>query len=106
MEIIILFLAPLVQLILSALRVTGKIRMHLGGIAALAILLGFIMSFQSMGMVSKNLAASNFRCGMPAVATLFFGFFMTIVAGFLTWGVFYLLLRLKQRNATVQERLS
>jgi len=78
----LLFAAPVLQIILSVLRLARKISLPLYAIFWLALVVGFICSFMAMNIVLDAMSrAAHGRgiCGMPAMGVLFAGLFITFV---------------------------
>lgn len=99
MGLLILLLAPVLQISLSALRITGKLKLKLGIVAALCFALGIVMCFASMEMVSDQLAQQGYRCGMPALGAFILGLIITVVTVPVIWLICYLKCRLKNKQA-------
>lgn len=80
--ILLLFAAPVIQIVLSVLRLTGKMPLPLMLIFAIAFFIGIAASFIAMGIVLDEIPASSGhgKCGMPGMAALFGGLFITFVS--------------------------
>ncbi|MBD1363906.1 hypothetical protein IDJ77_08810 [Mucilaginibacter sp. ZT4R22] len=84
MELLLLFAAPVLQIILSLFRLTGKIRIPLVVIFVLSLFSGIVCSFICMNIVLNELTATSPDrgvCGMPALGALVVGIFITVVSG-------------------------
>ena len=82
MEFILLFTAPVLQIILSIFKLAGKIKSPLSIIFFIALFTGVACSFLSMKIVIDQmtaLAPDKYICGMPAMALLLGGLFITFV---------------------------
>ncbi|RFZ95338.1 hypothetical protein D0C36_07355 [Mucilaginibacter conchicola] len=90
MSLLILFLAPVLQIILSAMRISGNLKIRLIYITLLAFALGTAMTFVSAGMISDQLAKSNFHCGMPMIGSFFMGLLTTFTTPVI--GIIFLLI--------------
>jgi hypothetical protein len=83
MEFVLLFAAPVLQIILSLFKLTGKVKLHLSVIFFIALFTGAACSFLSMKIVldqMRSLAPDRYICGMPAMALLLGGLFITFIA--------------------------
>jgi hypothetical protein len=83
MEFVLLFTAPILQIILSVLKLNSKIKLHLFIIFFVALFTGLACSFLSMKIVldqMRALAPDRYICGMPAMALLLGGLFITFIA--------------------------
>jgi hypothetical protein len=82
MEFVLLFAAPVLQIILSLFKLTGKVKLHLYIIFFIALFTGAACSFLSMKIIldqMRALAPDRYICGMPAMALLLGGLFITFV---------------------------
>lgn len=83
MELLLIALAPILQIILSILRVAGKINIPTGLIAVLAILAGGFFSMKAGSLEMDAIAAKSpvhSHCGMPFVAIFIGGTFVDSIA--------------------------
>lgn len=96
MLLILLFAAPILQIILSILRVLRIIGIRLCWIAAITLLLGLMLPFVSMAIVSDELSVSHpgMHCGMPAFGALVAGTMITLIATPVVALIFYLIDRI------------
>jgi len=87
MELYLIFIAPVLQIVLSVLRGTGKIKMPLGVIAVLAIIAGGILSAEGANLVMDNIMANDpngrIHCGTPAAMFFLGGTFIDLIASIL-----------------------
>ncbi|HEK19370.1 hypothetical protein [Mucilaginibacter sp. 44-25] len=98
MEFLVLLLAPVLQITLSALKITGKLKLKLGIVAALCFALGIVMCFASMKMVLDQLAERQYHCGMPAVGAFIVGLIITFITVPLIWVTSYTKYRVKNKS--------
>jgi len=80
MEFVLLFTAPVLQIILSIFKLAGKLPLHLSVIFFIALFTGVACSFLSMKIILDQmtaLAPDRYICGMPAMALLLGGLFIT-----------------------------
>ncbi len=101
LSLLLLFTAPVIQIVLSILRIKRLIALTLNMIPAFTVALGFILSFVAMELVFNNLAASNVRCGLPGISCLFCGFFITLFATPVISMFFYFIDRMNHRSAVI-----
>jgi hypothetical protein len=76
---LLLFVAPCMQIILSLLRLKGRIKLPLLIIDVLALSLGFVLSIASMGVSIYGLSP-GIKCATGCAAFVFFGFLITVIA--------------------------
>ena len=83
MELLLLFTAPVLQTILSVLTLTRKILLPLFVIFGIALFGGILGSFLAMRIVLNDMVrlahGKELICGMPGMAILFGGIFITFV---------------------------
>lgn len=102
MEFLLLFVAPFLQIILSVLRLVRKIQLPLFAIFGFALFLGIICSFMAMEIILDAMsreAHGRGICGMPGMAVLFAGLFITFVTTPIIAMVCYLISRYVQKTA-------
>lgn len=99
MGLLILLFAPVLQITLSALRITGRLNLKLGIVALLCFGLGITMCFASMKMVLDQLAQQGYRCGMPALGAFILGLIITVVTVPVIWLICHLTCRQKNKQA-------
>lgn len=102
MELLLLFAAPILQIILSVLRLVSKIALPLFIIFGIALFSGIMCSFIAMRIVLDAMsqeAHGRGICGMPAMAALFAGVFITLVTTPLIAIVSYFINRYIQKTA-------
>jgi hypothetical protein len=97
---LLIFIAPILQTFISILKIKRVISVPLFLIFAASILLGFILSFKAMGIVNDEMPASRsgMHCGMPGLAVLFAGIFITLITSPIISFVFFLINRSIRRN--------
>ena len=103
MPMLLIFIAPIFQIIVSILRVTRVILVPLYLIFASTILLGFTLSFTAMGSILDNMPGTGPHCGMPAMGVLFGGIFITLITSPIISLVVFLINRsINNREAAVE----
>jgi len=82
LSLIMLFIAPVLQIILSMLRINGRISTPIGAIVVWTFIAGIILTVISVLIVSHNIPHNphSIRCGTIDAAFLFCGLFITIVS--------------------------
>ncbi len=83
MELFLIALAPVLQIILSILRLTGTIKIPIGAIAVLAIIAGGFFSMKAGSLVMDSIVAESpghGHCGMPFAAFFIGGTLVDFVA--------------------------
>jgi hypothetical protein len=80
--LLLLFIAPVFQIILLTLKIRGRINPPAGVIAILTFILGITLSIVSMNLVESDIHPNPIgpKCGTILAAFLFAGFFITAVA--------------------------
>jgi len=82
--LMLLFLAPIFQIVLSIFRITNRISMPLGVIAFFSFGLGIIASIAVLNMEINELKDSHLKCldcgGMVAISYFVIGFIMTSIS--------------------------
>jgi len=105
--LLLLIVAPVSQILVSALKISGRITLHLSVIAFLAFAAGIISSIAAMQIVTFHIeSAHQVHCGIMPFAFLFMGFFITSIASPVIGLISYFILWIKQRNKTAAERSS
>lgn len=102
MEFLLLFVAPFLQIILSVLRLVRKIQLPLFAIFGFALFAGIICSFIAMEIILDAMsrkAHGEGICGMPGMAALFCGIFITIVTTPIIAMICYFINRYLQKTA-------
>lgn len=81
--LMLLFVAPIVQIVLSTLRINGRIYLPISVITLLMFILGIVLSFCSMSIVSASIVVEHNRprCGLPEAAFLICALFITFFSG-------------------------
>lgn len=91
MELLLIFLAPVLQIMFSVLRITGQIKVPIGVIAFLAIIAGGILSFNAASLEMADIVAhtpkGHFVCGTPLVAFFLCGTLMNATAAIVIGGI-------------------
>jgi magnesium-transporting ATPase (P-type) len=97
--ILLLIIAPILQIIASTLRIKGFIGVPVGVIMLLAFILGILCSFWAMDTmpVPPQLTPGP-RCGMAEGAVLMGGIFLQTITAPLIAIVSYVVYRFKKRN--------
>ncbi len=79
--LLLLIVAPVGQIVLSALKISGRINMHLSVIAFSAFIAGVISSIAAMQIVTIDIQSTQqVHCGIMPFAFLVTGFFIAFVA--------------------------
>ena len=78
MILLIFLVAPILQIILSVLRIRDKITIPIGVIAVFMILFGFILSFIGQRIAADDIAPGEAR-GTISIAFLFVGNIFTLI---------------------------
>ncbi|OOQ58135.1 hypothetical protein [Mucilaginibacter pedocola] len=106
MELVLLFAAPVIQLILSVLKLCRSISIPLAAIYMGAVFAGAICSFIGMKIMLSQMAVASHGqgfCGMPALGFLFGGAFITLISTSLIAGICAIIeVRNKRRNTRYQ----
>jgi hypothetical protein len=97
--IFLLIIAPILQIIVSTLRINGFVGVPIGMIMLLAFILGILCSLWAMDTipVPPQLTPGP-RCGMAEGAVLMGGIFLQIITAPLIAIVSYTVYRFKKRN--------
>lgn len=74
----LLIIAPLIQIVLSILKINNKIRLPLWFIGLLCLVLGIGLSWLAMYIDMVNLPPGT-KCATPSVGIIYLGFLITIV---------------------------
>jgi hypothetical protein len=84
MELLLIFVAPVLQIVLSLLRLKRKIILPIGAIAVLAIIAGYLLSIQAGKLLMDGIVADSpkgsVHCGMPFAACFILGTFVDTIA--------------------------
>jgi hypothetical protein len=101
--LLLLFVAPLFQIILLALKVKGRINMPPGLIAISTFILGIALATASMNLADSDIHPNPTgpKCGIISVAFLLTGLFITAVATPIIELIFFAIRRLTQKNNIV-----
>ena len=75
---LLVFIAPIGLIVLSAMRISDGLKMSIGNLTGYMMLLGCIMAYVSLRLVSGD-APPGPRCAMPEMAVLMGGLFIAIV---------------------------
>jgi hypothetical protein len=80
--LLILFVAPVFQIIFLALKIKGRINLPDGVIAILTFIIGIALSIAAMILVDHDINPNPTgpRCGTTSAAFLLVGFFITVIA--------------------------
>jgi len=97
---LIWFIAPAVQIILSALRIKGSIILPIIGSMVLSWVLGIVLTviFLPYLFPPPPPSYSGVRCGMPEMAMLFGGIFIDGIAALIIGIISYIAYLLKQKT--------
>jgi len=76
--LLMLFIAPALQIKLSSLRVKGKVGLPLGVIFILALLVGFMLSIAAF-FVSMSGMPTGIKCVTGCTAFIFLGILITLI---------------------------
>jgi len=84
-SLIIIIIAPVLQIVLSLLRVTGRIKIPLGLISFLTLILGIAVSFATMQLTNYSIMQDMpgkkcLDCGMVGISFFIMGFLITVVS--------------------------
>lgn len=81
LSLILLLIAPIFQIVLSVLRIKGRLSMSLIYIAGYALALGIGLTTLSVYIISDDTQANSVasRCGTIEAAFMFMGIFITII---------------------------
>jgi hypothetical protein len=92
MLLFMLIAAPIIQIVLSVLRVANRIKIPLIIIAILALALGVALSIWTMNIIIADIPPSptGFKCGTGAAAVLIMGIFISIVSSIVIALISYL----------------
>ncbi|OOQ58136.1 hypothetical protein [Mucilaginibacter pedocola] len=99
MELLILFTAPIIQLVLSVRRLSGRTRLPLWSIVIITYASGILCTSLAGYIMSIRLSASGFRCGVPMVGGIFFGGFITVVVTPVIGIIFFFISQSKKKRA-------
>jgi hypothetical protein len=83
MELLLLLVAPVLQIILSVLRLSRKLSVPLSVIFGFAVITGIACSFFASNLVVEGIRAEShgqYVCGMPGLAFVIIGLFITLVS--------------------------
>ena len=90
-----IIIAPIIQIIISVLRIYDRTKLPLSAIGVLTALLGVFLSFQTTSMVTYHLPNSHATCGILSAAFLIGGVMITFVATPVIGIISYLVYRYK-----------
>ena len=78
--LILLVIAPVILIALSVLRINNYISLPIGAMTFFMMILGCILSFSGMKIVSNEILSvpGRTRCGMPEAAFLLSGLFASL----------------------------
>ncbi|MEO6522113.1 MAG: hypothetical protein ABIN91_10575 [Mucilaginibacter sp.] len=78
--LLMIFLAPIIQVILSTLKLKAKINLHLGIIALLAFVLGIILSISAFSLLCSQIQwkKNEIHCVTGEAGVMMCGFFITV----------------------------
>jgi branched-subunit amino acid ABC-type transport system permease component len=82
MVLLMLIAAPILQIVLSVLRIKQSLSLSLIAIAGIAFITGILLSIWAMNIIMDAIPASpgGFKCGIGAAAVMLGGFFITMVS--------------------------
>ena len=96
--LLIITAAPIIQIILSSLRVKGHIGLPIGAIMILSFMLGIVLTFVALNTRTPSAPIDGSRCDFAGGAILFGGFFLQMttapVIAIISYGIYWL----KRRN--------
>jgi hypothetical protein len=98
MQELLIFIAPIFQIIISTLKITWVISVPLFLIFAATILVGFVLSFSAMRITLDETTGLDMHCGTPGIAILFAGVLITLITSPIILLFFYLINRSISRN--------
>jgi hypothetical protein len=104
--LLIIIAAPIVQIILSTLRVKGHIGLPIGGIMSLTFLLGIVLSVSLMSIIPPYISPSGFKCATGAVTVAIGSIFIQMLASPIIGIISYLAYRIKTKNDQKLSELS
>ena len=91
MELLLILIAPVLQIIFSVLRVKGKITLPVGVIAVVAIIAGCSLSILAGNILMDGLIdrspKGSVNCGMPFAACFILGTFVDTIAAIIIGGI-------------------
>jgi len=96
--LLIIIAAPIIQIILSTLRIKGHIGLPIGGIMFLTFLLGVILSVSLVIIIPPYVLPSGSKCGTGPVTAAIGSIFIQIIASPIIAIISYGIYRLKRRN--------
>jgi hypothetical protein len=94
--LLLITLAPILQIFLSHLRLKGKITMPIMASAVLAFIHGIILSFVATAVSTMGLSP-DIKCATGCVVFIGLGLLITIITTPLLGIIYYILYRRKQR---------
>jgi hypothetical protein len=100
-SLLLLIIAPIGQIVVSALKISGRITLHLSVITFLAFIAGIILSIAGMQIVTIDIQSTQkVHCGILPFAFLFTGIFIAFIASPIIGVISYFILWIKQRSKT------
>jgi hypothetical protein len=96
--LLMIIAAPIAQIILSILRVKGRIGLPIGAIMVLSFILGIVLTFAALNTVDPPSPLSRPRCDFATGVILFGGIFLQMITVPVIAIISYGIYRLKGRN--------
>jgi len=98
--LLLLFIAPLFQIILLTLKIKDRIRIPAGVTAILTYILGIVLPIASMYLVESDVHPdpSGPRCSIISASFLMIGVFITVIFTPVIEFIFFIIRRLKKQH--------
>lgn len=104
--LLIIIAAPVIQIVLSTLRVKGRISLPIVAIASLTPFLGVILSFSLTVVIPPYITSSGLRCGTGPVVVAMASIFIQFIASPIIGIISYIAYRFKQKGIVLEPTIS
>ena len=96
--LLLILAAPIIQIILSTLRVKERVGLPIGAITILSFILGIALTFVALNTRTSSSSIDGLRCDFAGGAILLGGIFLQMITAPIISIISYGIYRIKRRN--------